>query len=219
MRWCPVSLLKTTDRTGAMIRLAPALLIASLAAACSSAPPRAYDLSAPTVPVRGGTGRQILVATPAALQSLSAQQIVVKDASGSITSLGDGQWADSLPNLIQTRLINTFENSSQIRNVSRPSSGASADAQIISELRSFELTTPDNQAYVEMSVKVVSDIDGRILNARIFRAAVPLTAINAQVGSRALDQALSTVMLDIVRWVTRVPIPSRNAAGPVANPA
>jgi cholesterol transport system auxiliary component len=220
MRWCPVSLLKTIDRPGAMIRLAPALLIASLAAACSSAPPRAYDLSAPTVAVRGGTGRQILVATPAALQSLSTQQIVVKDAtSGSITTLGDGQWADSLPNLVQTRLINTFENSSQIRNVSRPSSGAVADAQIISELRSFELTTPNNQAYVEISVKIVSDIDGRILNGRVFRAAVPLTAINAQVGSRALDQALSTVMLDIVRWVTRVPIPSRAAAGPVANPA
>jgi cholesterol transport system auxiliary component len=214
-----VSSSKITDRAGALCRLAPVLLAASLATACSSAPPRAYDLSAPTVPVRGGTGRQILVATPAALQSLSSQQIVVKDASGSISTLGDGQWADSLPDLVQTRLINTFENSSQIRNVSRPSSGAVADAQIISELRSFELTTPSNQAYVEMSVKIVSDIDGRILNGRIFRASVPLAAFNAQAGSQALDQALSTVMLDIVRWVTRTPIPSRAAAGPVANPA
>ncbi|MBM6594487.1 ABC-type transport auxiliary lipoprotein family protein [Microvirga pudoricolor] len=202
-----------------IFRLAPVLLLASLAGACSSSTPTTYDLSAPTAQIRGAAGRQILVATPAALQALSAQQIVVKDVSGTVTSLGDGQWADSLPSLIQTRLINTFENASQIRNVSRPSSGAVADAQIISELRSFELRTPNGEAYVEMSVKIVSDIDGKIIAGRIFRASVPVTAINAQVGSRALDQALSVVMLDIVRWVSRSPIPSRDAAGPVANPA
>ena len=65
---------------------------------------------------------------PAALQTLSTQQILVKDASGSVSFLGGGQWADNLPRLIQTRLINTFENASQLRGVSRPSSGAVAGA-------------------------------------------------------------------------------------------
>jgi cholesterol transport system auxiliary component len=144
----------------------------------------------------------------------------VKDVSGAVSSLGDGQWADSLPNLIQTRLINTFENSSQLRGVSRPSSGAVADVQLISELRNFEISTPANEAFVQISVKIVSDQTGRILNGRIFRASVPVAAINAPAATHALDQALSTVMLDIVRWVSRMPLPSREEPrDPSANPA
>ena len=100
---------------------------------------------------------------PAALQQLATQQILVKDASGSISFIGGGQWADNLPRLIQTRLINTFENSSQLRGVSRPSSGAVADVQLISELRRFEIATPDNEAVAEISVKIVSDRNGRIV--------------------------------------------------------
>jgi cholesterol transport system auxiliary component len=200
--------------------LAPAMVVimCAFAAACSTPTPTTYDLSAPSAQIRGASGRQILVATPSALQSLSTQQIIVKDASGAISFLGDGQWSDSLPNLIQTRLINTFENSSQLRGVSRPSSGAVADAQLISELRSFELATPNNEAYVEIAVKMVSDQNGRIFAGRIFKASVPTTALDAPAGTRALDQALSTVMLDIVRWVSRLNIPSRDAPPPETAP-
>ncbi len=146
---------------------------------------------------------------PAALQQLSTQQILVKDTSGSVSFIGGGQWADNLPRLIQTRLINTFENSSQLRGVSRPSSGAVADVQLVSELRRFEIATPDNQAVAEISVKIVSDRDGRIVNGRIFRANIPASAIDAPNAARALDEALSVVMLDIVRWVSGSQLPRR----------
>ncbi len=93
--------------------------------------------------------------------------------------------------------------------MSRPSSGAVADVQLISELRSFEITTPANEAFVEMSVKIVSDSTGRIVNARIFRARVPAASVDAANAARALDQALSVVMLDIVRWVSGSRLPRR----------
>jgi cholesterol transport system auxiliary component len=155
----------------------------------------------------------VLVNEPAALQPLSTQQILVKDASGSVSFIGGGQWADNLPRLVQTRLINTFENASQLRGVSRPSSGAVADVQLISELRRFEIATPDNQAVAEISVKIVSDQNGRIVNGRIFRASVPASAVDAPNAARALDEALSVVMLDIVRWVSGSPLPRREEPG------
>ena len=93
-----------------------------------------------------------------------------------------------------------------------------ADVQLISELRRFEIATPDNAAVAEISVKIVSDRDGRIVNGRIFRAAVPASAVDAPNAARALDEALSVVMLDIVRWVSgatcrggRIPAPQRRA--------
>ena len=199
------------SRVRTLRRCAPVLVLAALTGACSSGPaPTTFDLSAPSSRIRGAAGVQVLVAEPAALQSLSTQQILVKDASGAISFLGGGQWADNLPRLIQTRLINTFENASQLRGVSRPSSGAVADAQLISELRRFEIATPGNEAVVEISAKIVSDQNGRIVNGRIFRARVPVAAVDAPNAARALDEALSVVMLDIVRWVSGSRLPRRD---------
>jgi cholesterol transport system auxiliary component len=202
------------DRACLFWSFAPVLVLAALTGACSSGPaPATYDLSAPTSRIRGASGVQVLVNEPAALQQLSTQQILVKDASGSVSFIGGGQWADNLPRLIQTRLINTFENASQLRGVSRPSSGAVADVQLISELRRFEIATPDNQAVAEISVKIVSDQNGRIVNGRIFRASIPASAVDAPNAARALDGALTVVMLDIVRWVSGSQLPRREEPG------
>ncbi|MFC1459703.1 ABC-type transport auxiliary lipoprotein family protein [Microvirga arabica] len=206
-----------TDRACLLRCLAPVVFLAALTGACSSGPaPATFDLSAPSARIRGASGVQVLVNEPAALQQLSTQQILVKDASGSVSFIGGGQWADNLPRLVQTRLINTFENASQIRGVSRPSSGAVADVQLVSELRRFEISTPDNQAVAEISVKIVSDRDGRIVNGRIFRASIPASAVDAPNAARALDEALSVVMLDIVRWVSGSQLPRREDPGTAA---
>src|SRR5918994_1307902 len=182
----PVSL-PPNKRAWMLRRCAPVLVLAALAGACSSAPaPATFDLSAPSSRIRGAAGVQVLVAEPAALQSLSTQQILVKDASGAISFLGGGQWVDNLPRLIQTRLINTFENSSQLRGVARPSSGAVADVQLVSELRSFEIATPDNQAVAEISVKNVRDRGGRHGHGPILRASIPASAVDAPNAARAL---------------------------------
>ena len=196
--------------------LGTAACVALLAAGCSSgAAPTTYDLSAATARSRGSISGQVLVAEPAAVQVLSTQQIIVKDATGSISFLGSGQWADTLPRLVQARLIHTFENSSLIRAVTRPSSGAAGDVQLISEIRSFEVQTPANEAVVQISAKLVSD-NGRIFNARIFTGRVPVAAVDAPNAARALDTALTGVMLDVVRWVSGSPMPakpSESAAG------
>jgi cholesterol transport system auxiliary component len=180
--------------------------------ACSSAPaPTTYDLSAPSSSIRRSVGAQVLIAQPAAIGPLAGQQIIVKDTSGTISFLGNGQWADELPDLVQARLIHTFENASLLKAVARPSSGAVADAQLVTEIRSFEVLTPDNEAVVQVSAKLVSERDGRILRGRIFTSRVPVVSIDAANAARGLDEALSAVMLEIVRWVSAAPIPSRDA--------
>src|SRR5829696_2831377 len=104
--WSSV-LSSTSNRLKSLARVSSVLCLGALAAACSSGSvPTTYDLSAPTSRIGGSAGVQISVNEPAALQSLSTQQILVKDQSGTISFLGAGQWADNLPRLIQTRLIN-----------------------------------------------------------------------------------------------------------------
>jgi cholesterol transport system auxiliary component len=145
--------------------------------------------------------------------------MLVRDESGTISFLGQAQWADNLPRLVQTRLIQTFENASNLKGVTRPSSGAVADVQLISEIRSFQIATPSNQAVVEISAKIVSDQNGRILNGRIFSARVPVATVDGPNAARALDEALTSVMLDVVRWVAGMRLPSRDEPPRGENPA
>jgi len=178
-------------------------LACAAAVGCSSPPQPAFDLTAPRQTVRGGgiVGGQLVVAEPAALQPLEAERILVRDASGSVSYLAGAQWADRLPRLVQTRLIQTFENATRIRAVSRPGEGVTANFQLNTDLRAFQLDTERGEAFVEISAKVVSVANGGIANARVFAARVPVPSANGPIVAQALDQALSSVLLDIVRWV------------------
>jgi cholesterol transport system auxiliary component len=173
-----------------------------LAGACSSTAPTTFDLTAPRQRVAGSAiGGQVVVAEPTAIQTFEADRIIVKDPGGAVSFLGGAQWADRLPRLVQARLIQTFENSSRIRAVSRPGDGISADYRLNTELRAFQITSASKEAVVEISAKVVSDKTGRIGAARVFTARVPVATIDAPDAAQALDKALSTVLLQIVRWV------------------
>ena len=191
------------------------LLLGALAAGCSSgSAPTTYDLSAPTSRIGGSAGRADLRKRAGGPPVLSTQQILVKDQSGAISFLGAGQWADNLPRLIQTRLINTFENASQLRGVSRPSSGAVADVQLISELRSFEISTPDQRGLCGDVGQDRERGERADRQCAHFPGSRPDASVDAANAARALDQALSVVMLDIVRWVSGSRLPRREASEP-----
>lgn len=209
----PPSHLRAGRRPSRPVRLALLAACGLALAACSSGPaPTTYDLSAPAARVRSTIGFQVAVGEPAAVQALSGQQIIVKDAGGTITFLGGAQWAASLPSLVQARLVHTFENASQIRAVARSSSGATGDLTLSSEIRAFEIETPANEAVVQISVRMVSS-GGRIVAGRVFSARVKIDAVDDARAARGLDEALSAVMLDIVRWVASArPAPNPPAA-------
>lgn len=179
------------------------LLAAALLGGCAGgAAPLTFDLAA--LPAGGrpvASGRAIVVSEPVGIQPFEADRIIVREGGGSLSFLGGGQWADRLPRLIQTRIIQSLENSGRLRSVSRPGDKVAADYQLISEIRAFDIQTATGEAVVDLSLKLVADGTGRVAAARIFTARVPVASVDAGNGARALDQALVTVLGDIVRWV------------------
>jgi cholesterol transport system auxiliary component len=193
------------SRSGPSRRVLVAALLGAIVAACGGGSPvTTFDLTAPRPGPRfgGATRGQIVVAEPAAIQTLEADRILVRDASGTVSYLGGGQWADRLPKLIQARLINTFENSSKLKAVSRPGERVSPDYILTSEIRAFQIATPAAEAFVEISVRLVHDRSGRIVTGRVFSSRVPVARVDAAHAANGLDAALSKVLLDIVRWVS-----------------
>ncbi|MHB2208602.1 ABC-type transport auxiliary lipoprotein family protein [Methylobacterium sp. CM6257] len=189
-----------------MVRSSHTLAAVSLAAllgGCGSGgAPLTFDLAA--LPSSGRpvmAGRSIVVSEPVGIQPFEADRIIVREPGGALSFLGGGQWADRLPRLIQTRIIQSLENSGRLRSVSRPGDKVMADYQLISEIRAFDVQAGTGEAVVDLSLKLVADGTGKVTAARIFTARVPVAGINAGNGARALDQALSTVLADVVRWV------------------
>lgn len=178
-----------------------ALAAALMLGACTSAPPATFDLSAPRLGQLGQGRGQLAVAEPTSVQAFDSDRIIVKDATGAITFLGGGQWADRLPRLIQTRLIQTFENGNRLTSVGRPGAGLNADVLLNTEIRSFQIAAGTGQAVVEITARLVSP-SGRVIAGRMFTARVPVGTIDGASAAQALDKALSQVLLDIVRWAS-----------------
>jgi cholesterol transport system auxiliary component len=186
---------------GVISRWLPALVVAATTGACMSGlAPTTFDLSAPHGGRGGGGPGQIVVSEPTAVQPVEGERIIVKDAAGAVSFVGGGQWADRLPRLVQARLIQTFENSSRLRAVSRPGDRVAADYLLNTEIRVFQILAPSGEAVVEISARLVNDRSGRIVGGRVFSARAPIAALDAANAAQALDSALSSVLLDIVRW-------------------
>ncbi|HEX8665887.1 MAG TPA: ABC-type transport auxiliary lipoprotein family protein [Beijerinckiaceae bacterium] len=185
-------------------RLVPAVLVALIVGACGSGPaPTTYDLTAPQAGARFGAAArgQIVVSEPTTIQALEAERIIAKDQSGAVSFIGGGQWADRLPRLIQAKLIQTFENSSKLKAVSRPGERVSPDYLLNTEIRAFQISSATGEAVVELSGRLVHDRTGRIVSGRVFSAREPVAKVDAGSAAQALDAALSRVLLDMVRWV------------------
>ena len=134
------------------------------------------------------------------MQTLDSDRIIVRDSSGALSFLGGAQWADRVPKLVQTRLVQTFENASRIASVSRPGERIVPDLQLITDIRRFNIDTASGTAVVEITAKLVGDRTGA------GPARQDLLGQRAGLGRRwraaaqALDRALSQVLIEIVRW-------------------
>lgn len=189
-------------------KLAAACLAGTVAlglGGCGSSPSPAFDLSAPRSSRLGARAAITVIPEPAALQPFETERVVARDTAGTLSILPDGQWADRLPRLVQTKLIQAFENSSRSRSVSRPGDGITADNQLTSEIRTFLFDARTGEAIVEISAKLVDLKSGRVVNARIFSARTPVASAKVTDVAPALDRSASSVFLEIIRWVGSSP--------------
>ena len=182
-----------------------ALLAALPLAGCGSlgsSSPDTYDLTAPATVKTLKPGRaQVVVALPTALQALDSERILVRSADGKVSYVPGAQWSDRLPQLVQTRLIQTFENAKRIGTVGRPEDKLVPDVNLVIEIRNFEIdVTNGSNAVVTVSARMVSEQGGRIIAASIFTTSVPSAGTDGAHASAALDEAMRKVLSDIVVW-------------------
>ena len=187
-------------RIGRRLRSALAVAAVLVAAGCASAPPETFDLSAASLPPAHKLRAQIAVREPVASLDLDSQRILVRTGPETVAYLAGAQWSDRLPSLVQTRLVQTFQNAQLLQSVARAGSGPAADYSLELDIRAFELDVAAGQANVDIAAKIVGATSGRVLAAQIFRMRVPAAGSGGAEATKALNVALSAVMAQIVAF-------------------
>jgi cholesterol transport system auxiliary component len=182
-------------------------LLAALLGGCgTSSNSDTYDLSA-SAKANGPSvkSRQILIPPPTALQALDSNQIVIRVSPSEIQYLGKSQWSDKLSKMVQSKLVEAFENTGKLGGVGVPGQGLAIDYQIVTDIRSFEINAAGGHktAIVEISEKILNDRTGTVKAQNVFRKVVPVSGGGNPDFVRALDAAFAGVTGELVDWTLR----------------
>ena len=191
-------------RAGAGVRMGLAALSLAMGlslAGCASRPEATFDLSAaPAARSLRALGAQVVVSEPIATAPADSDRIVVRPTPDTRAAFQGAQWTERLPRLVQTRLLQSFENAALSRFVSRPDGRTVAQYSLNTEIRRFDMDLSQGEAVVEISARLVEERAGRIAAAKIFNARIAPAGEDGAAVAAALDAALSQVMGQIVVW-------------------
>lgn len=190
------------------LALVPALCLALFA--CSlpkpSDPPRLFTLSPkstfehPEKPL----DLQLAIATPLTGRALQTDRIALRPAPLEFRYVKDARWAGAAPDMLQTLLMESFENSKALRAVDRETNIPRSDYLLLVDLREFQADDfGENapRANVRLTLKLVRQPEARIVASEGFGAEVAATrrgSLHDLV--EAFDEALGKVLKRGVTW-------------------
>jgi cholesterol transport system auxiliary component len=197
-----------------MIRPSRRLVIAALAlapAGCTSllpaagAPPKLYTLTPATdfPPAGPRVTWQLLVDVPGGAVALDTERIALSRSATTIDYFADAAWTDRAPLLVQSLLVQSFENSGRITAIARESLALRADYILRPELLHFEAEYDGGgapSAHVQIGAKLVKMPDRTIVAQQRVDTRVPARENQVPAIVEAFNTALHEAMRKLVDW-------------------
>lgn len=169
--------------------------------------------------------KQIVVEEPTATAAVNTDQIAIQPTPLQVQYLPRARWVDRAPLIVQTLLIESFENSGKVAAVGRSTVGLRADYVIAPDLREFQgivVADPENgdkiRIEVRMNIKVIDEYDDKIIASNSFQENVISASDQTSDLIKAFDLALGRAMRDAVEWSIRR-INTHVANNPRSNPS
>lgn len=175
--------------------------VALLLAACSSGPPLTiYDITPAHPPPARPLRAQIQIGQPVASLDLDSERVLVRNGL-TLSTLPGARWPQQLTSLFRQRLTASFQNAGLTRSLA--GGGASADYELDTDIRNFEVDAPTSEVHIDVAVRIVDLRSGRIVDVHIFTIREPVASIEAQSATAALDHAADELMAKIVAFTAR----------------
>ena len=188
----------------------PALALPGLLAACTSIipgqspPPELFRLTPKSTFPEGlpNVDWQLVLAIPSADAALDTTRIALMRQATRIEYYARAGWTDRAPSMVQTLMLESFENSGRIVAVGRRAIGLRADFELKTELREFQAQYFDGpiEAHVAMNAKLVRSAERAIVGQANFASKEPVAEDALGPIVRAFDTALGSVLKRLVEW-------------------
>lgn len=164
-----------------------------------------FNLAAPTKfpdVTKVPTG-QLVIAEPEVLGALFNDEFSIETPEGVRDETIKGKWPDTLSRVLQTRIVQSFENANYLDVVGKTPDTFQANYQLLIDVRNFRVVTAAAPyAEITFGAKIVAE-DGKILGAKIFRANIPTEIKDAATAAAGLNAAFGQAVTELVTWTCK----------------
>ncbi|MFZ2159525.1 MAG: MlaD family protein [Bradyrhizobium sp.] len=163
-----------------------------------------YDLRAPqNLGPAGKTLKgQLAIPEPTAVAMLETQRMLFSPAK-EYPGFADVLWADSIPKLLQARLIESFENYDIAHAPLRTSDIGQTDFQLLIDVRRFRIAVDASPAAeIGLSARIV-DKNGKVIASRLFEEGQKFDKLEPPAAVAAFSDAFGRIAKDIIAWTVQ----------------
>jgi cholesterol transport system auxiliary component len=147
---------------------------------------------------------QLIIEEPSAAGGLDSNRITLMPTPFELRYFQGTRWTDRAPRMVQTLLIESFENTGRIVAVGRQTAGLRSDYNLKSELREFQAEyfhgKPKPSIRVVLSAKLIRQPRQDIVASRNFEHRIEANGTKIEDVIEAFDEALNKVLRQIVEW-------------------
>ncbi len=181
--------------------------VSAIGEASKGEPHIIVDLTAPKgFRVRNRSRQTVLtVFEPTAIKSFARNAVIVKSSNNAVSVLSGVKWSERLPRLLQSRLLEAFENVRAVGSVSNGRDNINSNYALRLNIRSFQLNENKNSAnaYVALYAKLVRKKDGKVIAQKLFSSSHRVDIEDNIVSTTGLNQSFQAVTRKIIQWVAR----------------
>lgn len=147
---------------------------------------------------------QLVVEEPIASGGLNVARIALRDDPTRLNYFKGVRWTERAPEMVQTLLVESFENTGKIVSVGRQTLGLRSDYNLKTELREFQAefdgaaTIPTIR--VRLNAKIIKQPRRKIIASKNFESKIVAGGSSMQEIINGYDTALGKVMRNIVEW-------------------
>lgn len=163
-------------------------------------PKTIYDLKIPLefASPRKPLNEQLVMPTPTAILLLDTQRFLLAP-SKQLPDFSNAQWADSIPKMLQVKLIQSFENY-DVAHAPLRSDNPGANFQLLVDIRSFQIDTESAlTAEIGFSARILNK-DGQVVASRLFQQRSKLDKPDPVSAVAAFNDAFGSIATDLITW-------------------
>ena len=167
-------------------------------------PKTVYNLQAAAAPESPGKplAGQLVIPEPSTVVMFDTQRILFSPPK-ELPEFANAQWADTIPRLVQARLIQSFENYDIAHAPLRSAEGVEADYQLLTDIREFQVVGESAPvAKIAFSARLLNK-EGKVVAARVFSASKAVDRIDPPAVVAAFDAAFSEIARELITWTVQ----------------